>query len=142
MLSKMPQTTRLTLADILYPKPRWCGPGLAAGLEAMGTSSVLAGCPVARWLVGCNLIIFSLDIFLASLLPTHCSQGLRSYFLSPCAGGQWIMVDPVWPPEDSLHNGTVLCFHQTTSLYRELESTLCKSLEASCWSVAGPFVNV
>lgn len=56
-----------TLADISYPKPRWCGPGLAAGLEAMGTSSVLAGCPVAHWLMGCNLIIFSLDISSFSL---------------------------------------------------------------------------
>lgn len=47
----------------------------------------MAGCPVAHWLVGCNLIIFSLDISLASLLPTHSSRELRSYFLSPCAGG-------------------------------------------------------
>lgn len=72
---------KATLADISYQKPRRCGPGLPAGLEAMGTSSVLAGCPVARWLVGCNSIIFSLDISLASLLPTHSSR--RTSILLP-----------------------------------------------------------
>lgn len=55
------------LSSVL-PGARWCGPCPAAGQGAWGSGqcSVLEACPIARWPMGCNIIIIPTNHQLAS----------------------------------------------------------------------------